>query len=276
MLTAFGHLAPSCCVHLSPSALRLVINPAYGGTDNVYAFFSCALDTVLEQAKVESKSGNDILFVASIPALLKAVRSAEPYDRRVIKLAKKDGRAYLTFDLHAALDASQLSTSSLPSTSSTPSQLSLTQDVPIIVLPPGSQGTSAEPDLSSPSVRVHLPHLHAFHTAIDRLHPLPAQHLVRLRLSNAGTLQVTARDELTELHMHWKGLALDMGQASERTGEADVLIDGRKLSAALHCRALNLVTCIACVVDRECLIVYGKVKEKRGTVTYFLPLVIDS
>ena len=276
MLSAFSHLASACCVHLTPRELRLVLNPMYSATEGLYAFFSCGVETLFEQLKVESKNSNEILFVLSIPALLKAVKSAEAYERRVVKLSKKDGRAYLTFDLSTQLDSSQLSAASSafpPSSSTSSSQLSLTQDVPLMVLPANVQSTTCEPDLSSPSIRIHLPPITAFHTALDRLRTI--HPTLRLRISNAGSMQVTAGDDITELKMHFKGLQLDgLGEVDDR--ECEVQVNGKKLSAVLHCKALNLMTCICCVVENECLIVYGKVKEKRGTVTYFIPLVFDT
>ena len=275
MLTAFGHLGTSCCVHLSPLTLRVVLNPVYSATEGLYGFFQCQLDTLLDYVKLESKNDDEILFVVSIPGLLRAVRSSEGYERRVIKLTKKEGRAYLTFDLHSGIDPSQLSTASSSFPSSSPSQLSLTQDVPIVVLPANSQATTGEPDLSSPTIRLHLPPILPFHTSIDRLRTI--HPTLRLHLTNAGVLQVSASDEITALKMHWKNLALEgLGEVDEREGECDVQVNGRKLSAVLHCKALNLMTCIACVVEGECLIVYGKVKEKRGTITYFIPLVFDT
>jgi hypothetical protein len=227
----------------------------------------------VDHALVESKSNNEILFVLSIPNLLKAVRTSEQYDRRVIKLTKKEGRAYLTFDLASHLDPSQLSTSSSSSSPSS-SQLSLTQDVPIVVLPPNSQSTITEPDLSLPTIKLHFPPFIPFHHAIDRLRSI--NPTLSLHLHNGGTMRVSARDEISELVMHWKGLGLEgLDDDSSHDAECEIKINGRKLSAVLHCRALNLMTCIACVVEGECLIVYGKVKEKRGTLTYFIPLVFD-
>ena len=216
VLTAFSHVGDACCVHLTPSQLRIVCNPEHSATDGVYAFFQCAVSSVLESCKVESRAaGNDILFLVSIAGMLKAVRSCESFDSRVIKLSKKDGRAYLSFDMHSAIgdpyQPSQLTASAASPSSS--SLMSLTQDVPILVLPASALPSTAEPDLSLPSIRLQFPPLRPFHTAIDRLRSISPT--LTLRLSNAGSMVVSGSDDISSMQTHWKGLALDAAGGGE-------------------------------------------------------------
>ena len=74
VLTAFAHLGDSCCLHLSPTHLRLVMNSLYGETGGEYAIFHCEHESLFESYRIESKSGNEILIHVAIQALLTAVK----------------------------------------------------------------------------------------------------------------------------------------------------------------------------------------------------------
>jgi len=264
VLSALQHVSNSGCLHLSPVELRLIVNPTFGDTEGLYAFFHSPLDTLFENAKIESKANNDILLHFSIPALLKVVRSADAFDSRTVKLTKKDGRAHLTFELLTQHIESTTQLSAGPV-----SQSSLVQDVPVIVVAVKDMlPLTAEPNLAIPSIKVQMPLLQRFHATVDRLRALSPN--LTLHVSNAGQLRLAAKDELTAVQSEWKGLAV-AGQPP--VGECEVGVSGRKLSDVLWIERVQAVErCVCCVAERECLIVYCKLRG-RGTVTYFLPVL---
>ena len=264
MLTALQHVSDSACLHLSPVELRLIVNPTFGDTEGLYAFFHSPLDALFEAAKVESKANHDILLHFSIPSLLKVVRSADAFDSRTVKLTKKDGRAHLTFELLTQhIESTQLSAAPV-------SQSSLVQDVPVVVLGVREMmALTAEPNLAIPAIKVQMPLLQRFHATVDRLRALSPN--LQLHVTNTGQLRLAAKDELTAIQSEWKGLAV-AGQPT--VGECEVGVSGRKLSDVLWIERVQAVErCVCCVAERECLIVYCKLSHRRGTVTYFLPVL---
>ena len=259
-------MSHTACLHLSPVELRLIVNPTFGDTEGLYAFFHSPLDALFENAKVESKANHDILLHFSIPSLLAVVRSADAFDSRTVKLTKKDGRAHLTFEMITQHVDSTQQLSAGPAVSHS----SLVQDVPVIVVPVREMmPLTAEPNLAIPAIKLQMPLLTRFHATVDRLRALsPA---LTLHVSNDGRLRLAARDELTAVQSEWKGLAV-AGQPS--VGECEVAVSGRKLSDVLWIERVQTVErCVCCVAERECLIIYAKLRERRGTVTYFLPVL---
>ena len=264
VLTALQHVSNSGCLHLSPVELRLIVNPTFGDTEGLYAFFHSPLDALFENAKVESKANNDILLHFSIPNLLKVVKSADAFDSRTVKLTKKDGRAHLTFELLTQhIESTQLSVAPV-------SQSSLIQDVPVVVVAVKDMlPLTAEPNLAIPAIKVQMPLLQRFHATVDRLRALSPN--LTLHVSNTGQLRLAAKDELTAIQSEWKGLAV-AGQPP--VGDCEVGVSGRKLSDVLWIERVQAVErCVCCVAERECLIVYCKLRQRRGTVTYFLPVL---
>ena len=266
ILVALQHVSNSGCLHLSPVELRLIVNPTFGDTEGLYAFFHCPLDALFENAKVESKANNDILLHFSIPSLLKVIRSAEQFDSRTVKLTKKEGRAHLTFEMITQhVDSTQQLSMAPPVSHS-----SLVQDVPVIVVGVKEMlQLTTEPNLAIPAIKVQMPLLQRFHATVDRLRALSPN--LTLHVSNDGALRLTAKDELTSIQSEWKQLKV-AGQPD--VGECEVGVSGRKLSDVLWMERVQAVErAVCCVAERECLIMYYKLRERRGTVTYFLPVL---
>ena len=248
VLFALQHVSSSACLHLSPVELRLIVNPTFGDSEGLYAFFHSPLDALFEAAKVESKASNDILLHFSIPSLLRVVKSADAFDCRTVKLTKKDGRAHLTFEMLTQHVDSTQQLSMAPG-----SQSSLVQDVPVIVLPVKEMlPLTAEPNLAIPAIKVQMPLLQRFHATVDRLRALSPN--LSLHVSNTGQLRLAAKDELTAIQSEWKGLAV-AGQPP--VGDCEVSVSGRKLSDVLWIERVQAVErCVCCVAERECVIVY--------------------
>lgn len=281
VLTAYQHLAKRIVIHFSPTDVRFILTPHFCETDGELSFFIAHHSSLFDNYKVESKNLSHILIVCEIAPLLKALKTGEQYDTKIVKLSKKDNRGYLTFELTSR----QLVAQSLTVDDMEPHlterrmnerTLSLIQDVPITVLPHSELERLAEPSLELPSIKLHMPNLKSLATIADKLQSVNAT--VDLQLSNAGTMRVSAKDATIDVKAYFSDLSMNQSSTSLiplSQQRVNVKVRAKKLSHVLHCRVLTLQTAILCVVEGKCLIVYGKLLEKRGTITYFVPLVID-
>ena len=151
-----------------------------------------------------------------------------------------------------------------------------------------------------PTIKLYFPPLRQFSQVLERMKAVASGRAVSIKCGNEGLMVLGCEDEGMRIETFFKDLALNGavtrasqqqavrgrgvgggggkggGEGENGDGLVEVRVDAKKLSAVLHCRVLNLLTCICCVVEGQCLIVYGKLREKRGTVTYFIPIQVDT
>ena len=116
-------------------------------------------DSLFSNYRIQSNANNEISFLLSPEALSQALRSAASSSDVVMKLAKKNGHAVLSFEIILALGAGGLSAFGAPGGSR---KASVAHDVHIDVLKPADMKRLKEPLCPEPDVRsfrICLPYL---------------------------------------------------------------------------------------------------------------------
>mmetsp|Transcript_53209 Transcript_53209/g.108570 ORF Transcript_53209/g.108570 Transcript_53209/m.108570 type:complete len:281 (+) Transcript_53209:91-933(+) len=249
---------------LSPEDCTIAVNPDNTSHPQAWASMTTESDdgtAVFRTFRIESKNDNKIAFEIDLSNFSRALKSSEQAEMATLKLAKKLGKAYLSFEIIIQ---------------STP-MMTVIQDVPITIISAEEQQNLMEPDIGEPSVRLISPPLKSLSNVIDRLKGLHDR--VCIRANMAGELEVGVETEFVFMNNFWKDLeapALD-GQpppAKDPSQKAAVVVDGAMLGRVLSSYQLRPNVTICCIVDRlghKILVWHLFLGE--DTVTYYLPVL---
>jgi len=128
-------------------------------------------------------------------ALLLALRSAwnpsslESTPETVMKLAKKNDQAVLSFDISGSMSSGRL--------------VRVGHDVRIEVMKPSDVKRLSEPMCPEPDVHILLPPLQKLRTIVERLRPL--SDVIAVRCNNNGKLEISVQTEGVRVDTQWSG-----------------------------------------------------------------------
>jgi len=281
IVQALQKLGPQCLVTLTPTELRFYMSSEF--TNGEQAFVELAVDKVFEHYRIESKKTNDeIPFQLSLDNLSRAITSGENAERIVVKLAKKQipPRAFLSFEMRTAT-------------------LNITQDVPISLQGPDRVAECQEPLLPEPTVKIRMPLLKNLRTVIDRMRSISDE--VTITANNAGDLCLKVQTDTVTIKTYYKDLAIvrksdqkpELDEKEKKDGSHDGSVnmhiktssESKKIITAsgtmsikkfvniLHCRSLNIHYALGCLVEERAFVLYIKLKNGIGTVTYYIPFM---
>ncbi|CAL1715890.1 unnamed protein product [Somion occarium] len=243
------------------------------------------VESLFTEYRIQSNANNQITFSLSTDALLVALRSASSYSSSsatsgadiVMKLAKKQDQAVLTFEI------SGQSRSGKP--------VKITHDIRIELMRPEEVDKLAEPMCPEPQVQIILPPLAKMRTVVERLRV--HSDLILFEANNSGSIQLTASNDTVSVKVEWHNLrnpptakvpsSQDPETASQALNERDpdekhgVLVAFKSFQKFLNSHQLSTTT-IACVCRNHALILYvyiGEVTDSGGVLTFYLPAVID-
>ena len=268
ILQCLSHLADLTLLHLSPTHFRFLVPTEL--TDGERAYFDAPVALLFDDYRIESKSNNEIVMLMSIANLQRAIDTAATTESVRIKLTRKNARAFLSFDGAAANITSQHTVS--------PTAILLTHDVPIAIQQTSRLAIAAEPLLSAPRVKIRLPDLKRLVSVIEAVNQIT--DIVSLSANERGDLRVECVDPTLNMQTFFKNLQID----NDRNGDSMIndataaifctaRLSVKKLLNVLHCRMVNAAVVLACWVEEGALVIYVKLNEKRGHLTYYIPWI---
>ncbi|KAL0945319.1 hypothetical protein HGRIS_000821 [Hohenbuehelia grisea] len=256
------------------------------------------VDSLFTAYRIQSNANNEISLALSSEALLLALKSATAsaeagaagdVDEVVLKLAKKNGHAVLSFEIAGATRMGK--------------SVRVAHDVRIDVMKPTDVALLREPMCPEPDIHILLPPLQKLRTIVDRMRPM--SDILAVRANNSGRLTLSINTDSVKIDTEWRNctnpkmssFALyfvvfhgELTSLSAREGSQEepdeppdpekmftVLVSIRSFLKFLNSHVVSTTT-IACVCQHHCMILYvyiGDVADAGGVLTFYIPAIID-
>ncbi|KAG1778990.1 cell cycle checkpoint [Suillus placidus] len=295
LIQAVEKLQKKCIMKFTETEMHVICNDdANEGGIQVWSVVK--VDTMFTSYRIQSNANNTITLTLSAEALLSALRSSSSSassssvaaailpsydaDEVVMKLAKKNEQAVLSFEMYGMSRSGR--------------KVRVAHDVRIDVMRPAEGDKLHEPRCPDPEVHVLLPPLLKLRTIVERLRPL--SDVLALRANNSGILQLSINTDTVKLETQWvkcgnpsmakHGIAQndeddDAEDISLNKPDPDkmfcVLVSIRSFLKFLNSHVVSATT-ILCLCHNHCAILYvyiGEIADAGGVLTYYIPTVID-
>ncbi|KAG2749934.1 cell cycle checkpoint [Suillus brevipes Sb2] len=289
LIQAVEKLQKKCIMKFTETEMHVICNDdANEGGIQVWSVVK--VDTMFTSYRIQSNADNAITLTLSAEALLSALRSSSSSassssvaaailpsydaDEVVMKLAKKNEQAVLSFEMYGMSRSGR--------------KVRVAHDVRIDVMRPAEGDKLHEPRCPDPEVHILLPPLLKLRTIVERLRPL--SDVLALRANNNGVLQLSINTDTVKLETQWvKCGNPSMAQNDEDDDAEDislkpdpdqmfcVLVSIRSFLKFLNSHVVSATT-ILCLCHNHCAILYvyiGEIADAGGVLTYYIPTVID-
>ncbi|PPQ83987.1 hypothetical protein CVT25_000533 [Psilocybe cyanescens] len=199
-----------------------------------------------------------------------AASSAFDAEEVVMKLAKKNDQALLSFELKGH--------------SRTGQQIRVAHDVKIEVMKPADVDKMKEPLCPKADLLILLPPLQKLRTIVERFRQI--SDVMGFQANNNKCLLLSIRTESVHIETEWKDCQNPAVEKEDSDDEGDlpdpdalftVLISTRSFLKFLNSHVVSTTT-IASVCQHHCVILYvyiGDVADAGGVLTFYIPAIID-
>lgn len=254
VLQVLEKLGQTCMVHFQSKIVGFYLTTQFSSSGQ--CFVELAVPSFFEEYRIESRSNNEIPMLINIPNLVRALRSSERAHKTIIKLTKKNERAFLTFEITE--------------------NVSITQDVPISLQNVKVLSEYQEPELPEPEVQIRMPPLGNLKTVVDRMKAVNDE--LTIEASSLGRMVFKVETDLVTIRTHYKDLAIKPADAEAKDSEsatASAKMAIKKFSKILNCRTLSASYALGCIVESKAFVLYVKLHQDQGHLTYYIPLILD-
>mmetsp|Transcript_20266 Transcript_20266/g.31677 ORF Transcript_20266/g.31677 Transcript_20266/m.31677 type:complete len:281 (-) Transcript_20266:42-884(-) len=252
------------CFLFSEKDLHLCVNPDKSDEAQTWAQLATDGDeSIFRTYRIESKNQNQIAFEVDFSLFNQALKSAENAEEATIKLTKKYGKAYLSFEIIIQ------------------EALTTIQDVPVIMLAPEEQARLQEPNIGEPDVHLVIPrdNFRTLSVVADRLKGLNDK--IVIRASMIGDLEMGIETEFVFLTQTWKNLEIAAFDGNspqqgkvDTSKQAEAMVDANMLSRVLISHAVKPSMVICCMVDSgHKKLLLWHLKLGNDCLTYYLPVL---
>lgn len=257
VLQALSQVNTKCLLNMTPDLWTFHVSQEY--SKGALVFSEIMTKSAFSEYLIESPHRNELAVEVVVTNMFRALRSGASSFETSIKLAKKDGRAYLTFEF------------------SENDSIHLVQDVPVTLQSPKKVMLCAEPDVPAPEIKMKLPKLKPLRTVIDRMKTI--DDLLTIRLSSDGRASFRVETPMVSIETFFRDLSLN---PDEKQSQAEVFESVCKLNVAKFARMLQgcslLPQCdhmVACIAEQHAFIVHVIFSQDLGTMTFYIPLIAD-
>ncbi|KAI9566892.1 cell cycle checkpoint [Boletus coccyginus] len=290
IIQAIEKLQKKCIIKFTEDEMHIICNDdANEGGIQVWSVVK--VESLFTNYRIQSNAENKITVSLSTEALLSALRSSSSSassssiaaailpthdaDELVMKLAKKNDQAVLSFEMVGISRSGR--------------KVRVAHDVRIDVMRPSEVDKLREPLCPEPDVTILLPQLQKMRTIVERLRPL--SDILALRANNSGRLQIAINTDTVKLETQWVGCTNpSMRQTLDENAPEPEAVESRDseklfsvhVSIRSFIKFLNShvvsTTTIACICQNHCAILYvyiGDVADAGGVLTFYIPTVID-
>ncbi|KAF8643316.1 hypothetical protein AX16_009100 [Volvariella volvacea WC 439] len=284
IMQAIEKLQKSCVIKFTETTMHIICN-SEANAGGVQVWSQIKVDSLFSGYRIQSNSNNEITMSLSTEALLTALRSAfttsssaSSYeaDEVVMKLAKKDNQAVLSFEIKAFTRLGR--------------RAEVNHAVRIEVMRPSEVEKMNEPLCPEPDLHILLPSLQKLRTIAERLRPM--SDVLAVRANNNGRLQLAINTDSVRVETEWRNCTHPRTQeptpSQHRSDDGDkeprdpdqmytVFLSTRSFIKFLNSHVVSTTT-IACICQHHCMILYvyiGDVADAGGVLTYYIPAIID-
>eukprot|EP00808_Paulinella_micropora_P005084 g5215.t1 len=230
VVQALEKLSSNCLINLSEKEVKFYLPSEY--TSGEQAFVQIPATSMFDHYRIENKkTGDQIPLFISLTNLARALTSGEYADKILIKLTKKNNRAFLTFEMQSGT-------------------MLITQDVPVQLQSMQRLQDCEEPNLPDPPVKIHMPPLKSLATVVERIGKLSTE--CSLICSSSGNLTVQVEADMVTVRTFYTGLKLKSAAESSVPSQGDVTITAKvslkRFANILHSKTLGAPFIIGCVM----------------------------
>ncbi|KZP00489.1 cell cycle checkpoint [Calocera viscosa TUFC12733] len=265
-------VAKKCIIRLSPASIEIIC--PNGNEEGVQVWSKINQEDLFSDYRVQSNAADTICAEIATDALVQVLRdlaSSGKVETRetVMKLAKKGTDAVFTFETR---DHDQTWAKGL----------TVSHSVRVQMIRPVEMEKVKEPLCPDPDVHIVTPPLKEMRVVLDRLKAYSSK--IRFSANNSGELTLSAEtDDGEELKTTWTDLVhptIEAGEDAPPREAPDLgqhfgaLMSAASLLKFMNTAVITPTTCIACICENHCLIMYvyiGEVLEQNGILTFYLP-----
>ena len=267
VVASLDHISHRAALHLNPDAFKISL--IVDSPDMPQCFAEMNAKYLFQDYRIESQSGNAILFEIGLDLFSWALASGKSAEFAQLKLVKRGTKPYLCFEAYAQSVAA----------------IQVQHDIPIRLMPPGNLIYHVPPAAPPPQVALKLPRGKMLRAIIQKLHSF--SKTMFLTAKQAGRLvfrvdhaQVTIRSFCNNLTPYYPA---HLSRENDAENSATVKLDVRKLSAVLGLGALPWDDACVYVVHNSTVLISvllpsfgGTGTEGGGAVDFYLPVMLLS
>ncbi|KZT51986.1 cell cycle checkpoint [Calocera cornea HHB12733] len=265
-------VAKKCILRLSPESIEIIC--ADGNEEGIQVWSKIKEDNFFLDYRVQSNAANTICAEIVTDALVQVLRDLATTGKvetreTVMKLAKQKQDAVFTFETR-------------DHDSNWAKGLSVAHHVKVTIVRPAEMEKVREPLCPDPDVHIVTPPLKEMRVVLDRLKVYSSR--IRFSANHSGELTLSAETEDGDvLKTTWTNLVhptIDAGEDAPPREQPEpgqhfsALMSAASLLKFMNTAVITPTTCIACICENHCLIMYvyiGEVSDQNGILTFYLP-----
>ncbi|KAJ7175843.1 checkpoint protein Hus1/Mec3 [Mycena filopes] len=250
IIQAIEKLQKKCIIKFSEDVMCIICN-SEANEGGIQVWSQIKVDSLFTSYRIQSNASNVITMALSSEALLATLKSASTSSKSayeteeiVMKLAKKNDQAVLSFEISGTTRQGR--------------KVRVAHDVKIEVMKPADVANLKEPMCPEPDVHIILP---------PGLRPM--SDFLAIRANNNGRLQLSIRTDTVNVDTEWKNCkntnkSADCGLAPNLFS---VLVSTKSFFKFLNSHVVSTTT-IACICQNHCMILYP---TAGGVLTFYIP-----
>ncbi|KAJ7784585.1 checkpoint protein Hus1/Mec3 [Mycena metata] len=273
IIQAIEKLQKKCIMKFSEDVMYIICN-SEANEGGIQVWSQIKVDSLFTSYRIQSNASNVITMALSSEALLATLKSASTSSKSayeteeiVMKLAKKNDQAVLSFEISGMTRQGR--------------KVRVAHDVKIEVMKPADVANLKEPMCPEPDVHIILPPLQKLRPIVERLRPM--SDFLAVRANNNGRLQLSIRTDTVNVDTEWKNCK-NTNRASTASQDPDpdprdpdelfsVLVSTKSFFKFLNSHVVSTTT-IACICRDHCMILYvyvGDLADAGGVLTFYIP-----
>ncbi|KIJ52433.1 hypothetical protein M422DRAFT_156646 [Sphaerobolus stellatus SS14] len=258
-------LSKVCLLKFSPTHMRIICDKPGDGGIQVWSIIK--VETLFTDYRIQSNSDDEITLRIGSEPLSQALKSASASPEVVMKLAKKNDLAVLSFEITVQTRQNK--------------KVQVTQDVKIEVMRPQDVEKLQEPMCPEPDVHIFLPPLAKLRTVTDHLRQL--SDVMGIAANGNGHLKLFIETETVKVETEWSDCQIPPLERDPDDEQRDpdtyatTLVSVKSFLKFLSSHVVSTTT-IACICHKHCIIMYvyiGDVGEPGDVLTFYIPAMHD-
>mmetsp|Transcript_24142 Transcript_24142/g.33855 ORF Transcript_24142/g.33855 Transcript_24142/m.33855 type:complete len:277 (-) Transcript_24142:31-861(-) len=257
VVTTVQKISKECVLLMSERKLQFILTSEItDGGVQVWSGINAA--SIFEDYKIESLNQNEIALEINLDHLQRALKSAQYAQEISVKLTKKNGLPFLSVIIEVQ----------------TTQQMTIVQDVPVVLLSQQQLAQYAEPQLPDPEVHILMPSLKLLRHVIEKMKNV-CDHLT-IFANMAGELKFKVETDMVTIQTSYSNLEHPQieGKSPPRMNsehKAEVKVDIKKFSKFLFSYQVTPLNVICCIVEGRAVVLHVLLDDLY--ITYYIPVL---
>lgn len=244
-------------MHFSTSKIQFILSSeiSEGGTQ---LWSGLTVSSLFEEYSIETLNNNEFGLEINLDHLSRAIKSAQQATEVLMKLTKKNGNPFLSFAI--SIQTSQ--------------QMTIIQDVPVVLLNPQQLANYTEPTLPDPEVYVLMPPLKHMQNVIDKMKNVEGHLTIFANMNGSLLLKVEA--DMVTIATFYKNLRHPQIEGRspphpDPDQSCEIKVDIKKFSKFLYSSQISPTNVICCMVEGKALVLHVLLEDLF--LTYYIPAI---